>query len=716
MAIRDRSLFSPELDFMMPDAAPPGVSVGPTGAGDPILDLLTPPAPSLGGGITAGEVPSFQTDVMGYTNPERWKAFLRQLIKEDPAYFQEIYLGKSNLPVHMQGPLEEVMNENRSVLGQAVAKLPSIPGIQVPGSLVGNFISSPIDTTVGVGRAVKRRGGEVLDDIGAMLERIKAGTTLPAEEGREAIADIKAREAAEVTPTMALEETLTDIARGEDVPLPDAPDLLGQKTKDTIKNIAKYTTLPGQIQTGIDIVTEEKMEPWFKGRGGEGGWQPFSRLSRLGGFEEQVGGAGAEEGGPAKAEIIKEENKVELEKFPYGDGTAEILETQLDDIDEGTLTPDQLEYRPYTATERENDTLKSNLAAEEFATNILDEDSRAQVESGANSGIIPAHFSSMQNNPLVVDMAKDILRFINNGQEVTAQDAFYDLLEGIAAGLASEINPGVGIAKGAAAGNAKFQARLKEDKLARIEAINAANKRLQDIADLDAAISTSGAVDWSDEGKKKDFAEDWLDYGHHALASHKSAGVLDKLIQMVETGEVPLGYEGLLEEATARLKAFTGQRLGEGFGGPGARWLKSKRLAFADELIRITQQNLQSILAESGRTISDRDRALVDRMVGDIEKWTAGFQPIGNLLNKLELFRDDFAYSRDEHLRDWQTSESRNTRLRQRGQPFLDESSSTEDVRNLIAQIYQDVDMGVGGMPTYQRNAEGVPVIISVSP
>ena len=49
-------------------------------------------------------------------------------------------------------------------------------------------------------------------------------------------------------------------------------------------------------------------------------------------------------------------------------------------------------------------------------------------------------------------------------------------------------------------------------------------------------------------------------------------------------------------------------------------------------------------------------------------------------------------------------------------QPFLDESSSTEDVRNLINQILQDIDMGVGGMPTYQRNAEGVPVIISVSP
>ena len=714
MAIRDRSLFSPELDYMMPDAAPPGVSVGPTGAGDPILDLLTPTTPNLGGGITTGGVPSFQTDVMGYTNPEKWKTFLRQLIKENPGRFQEIYLMKSNLPVHMQGPLEEVANESRSVAGQAVAKIPSIPGIPVPGSLVGDFISSPIDTTVGVGRAAKRRGGEVLDDIGAMLERIKAGTTLPAEQGREVIADIKAREAAEVTPTMALEKTLTDIARGEVEGLPE-------EEKGDIKKRMKENIVEGAegIVLGSEAVgekTKEIMKPWFKGRDGVEGWQPFSRLSRWGGFEGQVGGVGAEEGGPAEAKIIKEENKVELEKFPYGGGTAEILETQLDDIDEGTLTSEQLEYRPYTPIEREDDTLKSKVAAEEFATNILDEDSRAQVESGANSGIIPAHFASMQNNPLVVDMAKDILRFINNGQEVTAQDAFYDLLEGIAAGLASEINPGVGIAKGAAAGNAKFQERLKEDKLLRIEAITTANKRLQDIADLDAAISASGAVKWSDEKTKEGFAKEWLDYGHQALASHKSAGVLDKLIQMVETGEVPLGYEGLLEEATTRLKAFTGQRLGEGFGGPGARWLRSNRIAFTDELIRITQQNLQSILAESGRTISDRDRQLVDRMVGDIERWTAGFQPIGNLLNKLELFRNDFALSRDEHIREWKTSESRNTRLRQRGQPFLDESSSTEDVRNLIAQIYQDVDMGIGGMPTYQRNAEGVPVIISVSP
>ena len=689
MAIRDRSLFSPELDFMMPDAAPPGAALGPTGAGDPVLDLLTPPAPSLGGGINAGGVPSFQTDVMNY-NPETWKTFLRQLIKEEPARFYEIQQGKSALPLHMQGAVEEVANENRSVLGQMIAGrergLISGPGL-------GDVISSPIDTAAATGRIVERRGSEVLDDIGATLERIKAATTLPGEEGREVIADIKAREAAEVTPTMALEETLTDIASGEVEGLPEEEGLSiydlvgrGQEVPEISDRLRKKAET---AKDGIDI-------PFYL----PGLTKPKTLL------KEPV----------IKEPVIKEENKVELEKFPYGGGTAEILETQLDDIDEATLTPEQLEYRPYTATEREDDTLKSKVAAEEFATNILDEGSRAQVESGANSGIIPAHFASMQNNPLVVDMAKDILRFINNGQEVTAQDAFYDLLEGIAAGLASEINPGVGIAKGAAAGNAKFQERLKEDKLLRIEAITAANKRLQDITDLDAAISASGAVDWGDEGKKKEFAEDWLDYGHHALASHKSAGVLDKLIQMVETGEVPLGYEGLLEEATARLKAFTGQRLGEGFGGPGAKWLKSKRLAFADELIRITQQNLQSILAESGRTISDRDRALVDRMVGDIEKWTAGFQPIGNLLNKLKLFRDDFAYSRDEHLRDWKTSESRNTRLRQRGQPFLDESSSTEDVRNLIAQIYQDVDMGVGGMPTYQRNAEGVPVIISVSP
>ena len=87
MAITDRSLFNnPELDFMMPDAAPPGVSVGPTGAGDPILDLLTPSTPGLGGGITTGGVPSFQTDVMNY-DPVRWKTFLRQLVKEEPGRF-----------------------------------------------------------------------------------------------------------------------------------------------------------------------------------------------------------------------------------------------------------------------------------------------------------------------------------------------------------------------------------------------------------------------------------------------------------------------------------------------------------------------------------------------------------------------------------------------------------------------------------------------------
>ena len=355
MAIRDRSLFSPELDYMMPDAAPPGVSVGPTGAGDPVLDLLTPTTPNLGGGITTGGVPSFQTDVMNY-DPVRWKNFLRQLIKEEPARFYEIQQGKDALPLHMQGAVEEVANENRSVLGQAIAGRER--GL-IKGPGLGDVISSPIDTAVSTGRIVKRRGGEVLDDIGAMLERIKAGTTLPGEEGREVIANIKAREAEEVTPTMALEETLTDIARGEVEGLPEE-ESIKKRMKENIVEGAEGVVL-GSEAAGEKI--KEIMKPWFKGRGGEGGWQPFSRLSRLGGFEEQVGGAGAEEGGPAKAEIIKEENKVELEKFPYGGETAEILETQLDDIDEGTLTSEQLEYRPYTPIEREDDTLKSKVAA-----------------------------------------------------------------------------------------------------------------------------------------------------------------------------------------------------------------------------------------------------------------------------------------------------------------------------------------------------------------
>jgi len=650
MAIRNRSLFNnPELDFMMPDAAPPGVSVSPTGAGDPILDLLTPPAPSLGGGITAGEVPSFQTDVMGYTNPEKWKAFLRQLIKEDPAYFQEIYLLKSNLPVYMQGPLEEVNNESRSILGQAVAKIPSIPGIQVPGSLVGDFISSPIDTTVGVGRAAKRRGGEVLDDIGAMLERIKAGTTLPAEEGREAIADIKAREAAEVTPTMALEETLTDIARGEVEGLPE-------EEKGDIKNRMKENIAEGAegVVLGSEAVgdkVKEVMKPWFKGR--DGGGQLFPRLSRWT-IEAQSG--------EKSQQIVGEEDAntaitISRSSDPTHGSTSEEAviaqnETTSQGVDPHTagddntnpdlnLTLTQLDERGDSI---DKEAINITNSAQKIITN---QDASLTGGTPGSAGSIEeliaaattdgfsGALSATVYDPNLHAMANQIVDFMTSGNKVDGVTAWYDLIDGIAAGLATNpTNPGVGIAKGAAAGSKRFNDRLEKEQANRFEAVKLAQKYQADLMDYEAALASAlgKGVDYNKIGKQLDIRNDYLDNLKEASAGRNSIDMIDGILGVLNGGKYPVGFKGLVNEVQAKVLALS--------GNPDA---DSVRLQLGALIKHLTQQNLQSILQESGRTISDRDRQLVMEIVGQLEGFNASTTPLPVLKEKLKRLRGDFS-------------------------------------------------------------------------
>jgi hypothetical protein len=647
MAITDRSLFNnQELDYMMPDAAPPGAALGPTGAGDPILDLLTPTTPNLGGGITTGGVPSFQTDVMNY-NPETWKNFLRQLIKENPGRFQEIYLGKSNLPVHMQGPLEEVANENRSVAGQAVAKIPSIPGIQVPGSLVGDFISSPIDTTVGVGRAAKRRGGEVLDDIGAMLERIKAGTTLPAEEGREAIADIKAREAAEVTPTMALEETLTDIASGEVEGLPEE-ESIKKRMKENIVEGAEGVVLGSEAAGGK---VKEIMKPWFKGR--DGGGQLFPRLSRWT-IEAQSG--------EKSQQIVGEEDAntaitISRSSDPtHGSTSEEAVIAQNETTSQGVdphiagdgntnpdlnLTLDQLEKRGDSLDE---EAINITNSAQKIITNqdasltggtpgaagSIEELIAAATTDGFSGAL-----SATVYDPNLQAMANQIVDFMTSGNKVDGVTAWYDLIDGIAAGLATNpTNPGVGIAKGAAAGSKRFNDRLEKEQANRFEAVKLAQKYQADLMDYEAALASAlgKGVDYTKIGKQLDIRNDYLDNLKEASAGRNSIDMIDGILGVLNGGKYPVGFKGLVNEVQAKVLALS--------GNPDA---DSIRLQLGALIKHLTQQNLQSILQESGRTISDRDRQLVMEIVGQLEGFNASTTPLPVLKEKLKRLRGDFS-------------------------------------------------------------------------
>jgi len=86
---------------------------------------------------------------------------------------------------------------------------------------------------------------------------------------------------------------------------------------------------------------------------------------------------------------------------------------------------------------------------------------------------------------------------------------------------------------------------------------------------------------------------------------------IETLEEALETGESVGGFFGAFNAATDSVSAFFGND--KSFADQSAQ-TKIKKLV---EVVR--QKNLQAILGESGRTISDKDRAIILQVFGDLE-------------------------------------------------------------------------------------------------
>jgi hypothetical protein len=109
-------------------------------------------------------------------------------------------------------------------------------------------------------------------------------------------------------------------------------------------------------------------------------------------------------------------------------------------------------------------------------------------------------------------------------------------------------------------------------------------------------------------------------------------------------------------------------------------------------------------LNESGRTISDRDRQLIAKLIGDLEStnWQGLSTPVGNLRLKLVSFRANFDAAREASQVAFSQLDGRN-----RLSPFLVET-------NAIAKRRQEIQ-NIGSIPVYQ-DVDGVITIVSRVP
>lgn len=107
----------------------------------------------------------------------------------------------------------------------------------------------------------------------------------------------------------------------------------------------------------------------------------------------------------------------------------------------------------------------------------------------------------------------------------------------------------------------------------------------------------------------------------------QSVKLLEKAMQIVKNNPDSTGGYGLLKSYLSDIKTF--------FGGDTKNFKNLpayKQVAIIIESIR--QKNLQAVLGESGRTISDRDREIITRVFGDLRQGRASQAELIKLLEQ----------------------------------------------------------------------------------
>ena len=224
-------------------------------------------------------------------------------------------------------------------------------------------------------------------------------------------------------------------------------------------------------------------------------------------------------------------------------------------------------------------------------------------------------------------------------------DRFLDFIRNVGAGLAESGQMGEGLVRGAA--------KAGEERAARDLMEEQENKKYE--RDLALAVAVEKAKSAGDNipdiMKPKEILElnnnvkkDITDF-QGGLAG---VGFVDYAIEIIEdaeaTGKPVGGLGGFVASLVDKGFAFAG--MGKDFDSLSA----DSKVAELTKVVK--QKNLQAILGESGRTISDKDREIIERVFGDLSV----FESVSSVLGKLKESRRGLAANNAERYSNIQTN------------------------------------------------------------
>jgi len=167
-----------------------------------------------------------------------------------------------------------------------------------------------------------------------------------------------------------------------------------------------------------------------------------------------------------------------------------------------------------------------------------------------------------------------------------------------------------------AVGRAKAIADNKPDIMKAKEVVEYNNKIKRDITDFKGGLAGVGFVDYA----------------------------IEIIVEAQAKGEPVGGLQGLFARAVDAGFAFAG--MGKDFDSQSA----DSKVKALTEVVK--QKNLQAILGESGRTISDKDRVIIEKVFGDLSL----FENVDSVLGKLRESRRGLAESNSERYNNIQTN------------------------------------------------------------
>jgi len=224
-------------------------------------------------------------------------------------------------------------------------------------------------------------------------------------------------------------------------------------------------------------------------------------------------------------------------------------------------------------------------------------------------------------------------------------DRFLDFIRNVGGELVRTGQMGEGLASGAAKAGEERAARdlleaQEQKKFDRELEIAGAVGRAKAIADNKPDIMKPEKILILNNDVKRDITD--------FKGGLAGVGFVDYAIEIIveaqAKGEPVGGLQGLFARAVDAGFAFAG--MGKDFDSQSA----DSKVKALTEVVK--QKNLQAILGESGRTISDKDRVIIEKVFGDLSL----FENVDSVLGKLRESRRGLAESNSERYNNIQTN------------------------------------------------------------